>query len=55
VLGLSLQFLFLLISEWGAPTNSLKKERKKERKSEPFEWSITKIFGKWGSLPNIKT
>jgi hypothetical protein len=54
VLGLSLQFFFLLISEWGAPTNSLK-ERKKERKSEPFDWPITNILGTWGHSPNIKT
>jgi hypothetical protein len=29
VLGLSLQFLFLLISEWGAPTNSFKETKEK--------------------------
>jgi hypothetical protein len=32
-----------------------KKERKKERKSEPFDWPITNIFGTWGHSPNIKT
>jgi hypothetical protein len=31
-----------------------KKERKKERMSEPFDWPITNIFGTWGALPNKK-